>query len=270
MRGMKNRNICRFIPANNEVGGVNIINFVYETSDVDANTKLLSVYRAALVVRGEGERCTNTKSCRLEEGDLFFDFPSVPFSIKSDGCLEYMYISFIGVRANMLIDKLGINADNCVFHNMDELKSLWQQAIECDASDLRSEAVLLYTFSALQDRREKSAADKNIDTVIKIKQYIDENFNLPGLDLKLIGKELSYNEKYISSVFKRELKVGISEYIATIRVQYACTLINRGMSSVSDIALMCGYTDPLYFSKVFKRKMGESPRKHIAAVRSEM
>ena len=61
--------------------------------------------------------------------------------------------------------------------------------------------------------------------------------------------------------------MGVSEYIATIRIQYACTLMEQGLSSVSDIALLCGFSDPLYFSKVFKKRMGISPRAHINEIR---
>ncbi len=268
---MKNRNICRFIPANSEVGGINIINFVYETEEANyRNENILSTYRAAYVAGGEGKLFVYGKEKKLKSGDLFFMFPSVPYIIDETKDFELIYISFIGVRANMILDKLGINSGNCVFSGMEEIDALWRQAIEGDASDFRSEAVLLYAFSVLSDRREKNNADKNTDTVMRIKKYIDDNFNLPGLSLKTIGRELSYSEKYISSVFKKELKTGVSDYISTIRIQYACTLMDGGMTGISDISLLCGYTDPLYFSKVFKKKMGISPRAHINNIRSEI
>ena len=50
---------------------------------------------------------------------------------------------------------------------------------------------------------------------------------------------------------------------AVYKVHYACTLINQGFTSVKEIAAMSGYRDALYFSKVFKRKMGVSPKQYI-------
>ena len=40
-------------------------------------------------------------------------------------------------------------------------------------------------------------------------------------------------------------------------------LIERGFRSVSEIASMCGYSDPLYFSKVFKKSVGKTPHEYI-------
>lgn len=260
-------NICKFIPSGNDGKGINIINFVYEKNQSNYSKPMnLPVYRAGLVTEGVGHFKTYAADEYLRKGDLFFEFPSEEFVLEADGDFKYIYISYLGVRANMLADKFGINAKNCIFREMDLLIPLWESAINAETSDLKCEAMLLYAFSELGDRmikKEKTASE----AIVRIKEYIDENFNMPDLDLKKIAEELSYNEKYISALFKREFKTGFSEYIATIRIQYACTLMNQGLSSVSDIATLCGYTDSLYFSKVFKKKIGSSPKEHIKVLK---
>ena len=55
----------------------------------------------------------------------------------------------------------------------------------------------------------------------------------------------------------------------TVRIQQACTMLKQGFTSVSDVALRCGYPDAQYFSKVFKRRMSISPREYLASIRSE-
>ncbi|MBQ9940191.1 MAG: helix-turn-helix transcriptional regulator [Clostridia bacterium] len=77
--------------------------------------------------------------------------------------------------------------------------------------------------------------------------------------MKAISKELSYSPKYISTIFIKKFNVGIAEYLNTIRLQNACTVMDREITSVSDISNQCGFSDPQYFSKVFKQKMGMSP-----------
>lgn len=261
-------NICRFIPPSKNIGGINIIHFVYETKKINyENTKTSSVYQAALVVSGKGTLHVYGNERQLKDGDLFFIFPSVPFSIEAEENFEYIYISYMGVRANMIMDNLGINYKRYIFHDMKELKPLLISAINSPASDLKSEAVLLYIFAAIEGQEKENSKNQNTDTIINIKKYIDEHFTSCDLDLKKISNEISYSEKYISSVFKKQFKMGVSEYIATIRIQYACTLMEQGLSSVSDIALLCGFSDPLYFSKVFKKRMSISPRAHINEIR---
>ena len=100
-------------------------------------------------------------------------------------------------------------------------------------------------------------------TFLIIKKYIDDNFTSCDLSLNCISKELLYNPKYISGLFKKKMNIGLVEYINTIRIQYACTLISQGFTSVKELAVLSGYKDALYFSKVFKKKMGVSPKQYI-------
>ena len=59
------------------------------------------------------------------------------------------------------------------------------------------------------------------------------------------------------------------EYLHSVRIQHACTMLHQGFSSVSDVAFRCGYSDAQYFSKVFKNRMGMSPRGYMEKVRLE-
>ena len=110
-------------------------------------------------------------------------------------------------------------------------------------------------------------ADAQVTVTIKLgneaKKYIDDNFTDPGLSLNSIGKELQYNPKYISGLFKEKMGIGINEYINTARCQQACTLIDQGLSCVKEISALSGYNDALYFSKVFKKRIGVSPKQYI-------
>ena len=102
-----------------------------------------------------------------------------------------------------------------------------------------------------------------------IQKYVDEHFSDPDFSLERLGSDLKYNKKYLSTVFKRHVGVGIVEYLHTVRIQHACTMLKQGFSSVSDVALRCGYPAAQYFSKVFKRRMSISPREYLASIRSE-
>ena len=56
--------------------------------------------------------------------------------------------------------------------------------------------------------------------------------------------------------------MGYSEYVRSLRIKYAVSLFDHGIDSVKNVALLSGFTDPLYFSTVFKKCLGVSPKEY--------
>ncbi len=260
-------NICKFIPRPDDEKSINILNFVLETKkQIPDEIHCDAVYKMYFVTHGTGQIATGGTTYALNKGDIFFTFPSMRYSIESLNDFEYMYISYLGTRTNQIMDNLNITKGNFLFKEFEDLSLIWKNAIFDDTLvlSLRCEGILLYTFSNIAQIDEKKCQSQK-DTVPKIKKYIDENFTSPELSLDTLSNTYSYNKKYISTVFKNTLGIGISQYITTLRVQHACTLIEQGLTSVKDISYLCGFNEPLYFSKVFKSKMGISPKGYIAS-----
>lgn len=267
------KNICHFIPYHKDYHSIHTINFVLETKpQAYSSLKSQSVYKIHLVCSGKGNLHVAGKTLPLSQGDIFFTFPAVPFCIEAVESFTYMYISFLGSRSNMIMDKLKISAHNFLFNNCDELYDFWAKGLDANAetADLIAESILMYSFYFLGNKFIHLDSKNNLtgNTSLIIKKYIDDNFSRHKLTLSSIGHELSYSPKYISTTFKKSFKVGFAEYLNTIRIQNACTLIHRGFTSISDISNQCGYSDSLYFSKVFKQKMGLSPKAYIKTLPS--
>lgn len=265
---MENNNICRFIPYINAGDKINIINYVFETKPQKFESlKCSSVYVAGIVNSGTGNFHTPGKVHRLEKGDIFFVIAAAPYAIESVSEFSYTYISYIGTRAYSLLEKLKINGSNCVFKNFEHLLGVWESGFDAphEFSDIMCESILLYTFASISKSFEdlKSGLKENQTSVRIIKKFIDDNISDSTLCIGTISRNLSYSPKYISAVFKRKYKIGISEYITLIRVQHACTLMNQGFGCVKEIAAICGYKDALYFSKVFKSRLGVTPSQYI-------
>ena len=261
-------NVCHFVPYNKDSHSIHTINYVLETKHKEkTNPKAESVYKMHFVNGGNGNLYVKDKTYLVSEGDIFFTFPGDAYSIESLDNFSYMYISFLGSRANMIMERLKISSQNFLFCDCFDVKDFWEEGLNSnsDITDLIAESILLYTFHFIGNKTmSKSDKENSKNAVsISIKKYIDDNFTYPELTLSEIGNALSYSSKYISHVFKKAFKVGLNDYINTVRIQYSCTLMNQGFTSISDISAMCGYADPQYFSKVFKSKMGISPREYI-------
>ena len=271
---MAQQNVCRYVPREISEHSIHTVNFVLETErQVYTGLRLKALYTMYLVVEGQGKLHTQGTVRNLQTGDLFFSFPAEPFAIESADGFQYMYISFLGARGNQLMEKLEVSPRSCFFSSCEDVIPVWMQGIQTpsELSDIASEAVLLHTFAYLGQRMAKfSSRDRQgINLVSAIQKYVDEHFSETEFTLDRLGKELKYNKKYLSTVFKKHVGVGIVEYLHSVRVQHACTMLHQGFSSVSDVAFRCGYSDAQYFSKVFKIRMGVSPREYMENVRKE-
>ncbi|MBE7030474.1 MAG: AraC family transcriptional regulator [Ruminococcaceae bacterium] len=268
--------ICRFIPPARAEATINTINFVYE-ADAAAGAKsgMSTVYRIHYVTEGSGVVSCNGKHEQVEKGDIFFAFPAVNYSVSGGEDFRYMYISFIGIRANAELERLGIGTQNFVFRGFLDIYPFWSECIGVggEVTDLISESVLLYTLSKIATwhrvMEKEEAVSASVQNATLVKNYIDNNFSDPGLSLEQIGQHFSYHKKYISSLFKRQFKIGVVEYIHTVRTNHAARLIEEGHNNVTEVALSCGFSDALYFSKVFKKMIGISPKKYMAGRQKE-
>jgi AraC-like DNA-binding protein len=57
--------------------------------------------------------------------------------------------------------------------------------------------------------------------------------------------------------------IGYAEYLRNLRIKYAVSLFDHGIDSVKNVALLSGFSDPLYFSTVFKTVVGLSPKEYL-------
>ena len=271
---MADQNVCRFVPREVNDHSIHTVHFVLETEEqIYLGLRLKSLYTVYYVLQGTGKLHTQGRVLPVKHGDVFFSFPAEPFAIESAEDFQYMYISFLGARGNRIMEKLGISHRNPLFRECDELETVWTQGLRCPAqlSDIASEAVLLHTFAYLGGRLSQFSEneDSRTDLISMIQKYIDEHFSDADFSLEKLGSDLKYNKKYLSTVFKRHVGVGIVDYLHTVRIQHACTMLRQGFTSVSDVAVRCGYPDAQYFSKVFKRRMNLSPREYMASVRTD-
>ncbi|QZY55644.1 response regulator transcription factor [Crassaminicella profunda] len=101
---------------------------------------------------------------------------------------------------------------------------------------------------------------KNSQIIHAIKEYILKNYHL---DLKL--EDLSYqfaiSSYYLSKLFKQETGANFIEFLTEIRIEKAKKMLLDDIP-IKEIYKKIGYSDPNYFSRVFKKITGVSPRNY--------
>ena len=102
--------------------------------------------------------------------------------------------------------------------------------------------------------------------VTRIMTITQENFTDPDLSISAIADEIGYDVKYISALFKRRTGVAYTQFLRELRIKHAVFLMEEGVMSVKNVAVLSGFRDPLYFSKVFTSAVGMSPRAYIQSI----
>ena len=118
---------------------------------------------------------------------------------------------------------------------------------------------------AYQTANPLSKVVEEIESTI-IKNYQDCNFEL---DKYLQSLPFSYD--YLRKLFKKELGVTPHKYLSDKRLQTAADMLNCGFSdsyNIAEISQLCGFREPLYFSRIFKSKYGVAPSHYLEEQKS--
>jgi len=257
---MDNKNICKFVVPN-ITNTLTISKFVFESDKETMNRKTrLNNHYIMLVISGQGVFHFDRESIEAESGSILFGFRGEKFFIDEDKELKYMYISFDGMRSGEIFDRFGIDSDNRHFKGFSGIIPLWRESLSHADEitiDLAAESILLYTFSKFvaQAMRQESVVRKMIEIT-------KERFSDPELSITVLSEELSYNSKYLSHIFKEQMGLKYTEYLRNMRLKFAVSLFDNGIDSVKNVALLSGFSDPLYFSTIFKKIMGKTPKEY--------
>ena len=97
------------------------------------------------------------------------------------------------------------------------------------------------------------------DIAQQAKRYIDTHYS-EKIILTELSAQLGITPSYLSSLMKRQLGMAFSEYIMSVRMEQASKLLSVNRLRINEVAAAVGYDNLFYFSKLFKRFSGMSPR----------
>jgi len=88
------------------------------------------------------------------------------------------------------------------------------------------------------------------------------NFEDPSFRVETIYETLEVSKIKLYRAFKEVVQLAPSDFILQMRMEKAVNLLQRSRMNISEICYECGFNDPKHFSKVFKRYVGESPKRY--------
>ena len=104
-----------------------------------------------------------------------------------------------------------------------------------------------------------SNAESN-DLILKIQEYINNNYHDPELGLTKISSEFGISENYFSYLFKKEVSENFSTYLERLRMAKAKELVLESDTNLSSLYQHVGYNNAASFRRAFKRNFDVSPK----------
>ncbi|MCR4903378.1 MAG: response regulator [Butyrivibrio sp.] len=128
-----------------------------------------------------------------------------------------------------------------------------------DGADKMIENVIDLYRKRIEFEKVKKDSRTN-DIASAAKKYIEDNYANSELSISDISETLCVNQTYLRKMFKSQMDMTLTEYITQYRMQEAKKLITTTDEKLSSIAEKVGFSDVSYFSNVFKKYYGISPR----------
>ena len=231
-----------------------------------------SYYVMHYIVSGRGTYSVGGNVYTLGAGDIFVVCPNTEAIWKPDqgNPWEYLWISFTGLNAENYMRRCNISPTSPVIRNNEPkihefFLMLEEVSVTNPARDLKILSITYNIFSELiRSYFEKNQLDAGKNNrhaktyIAKATYYIHEHYS-EEITLHSLAVLLGLTETYVSHLFKKELNLTFSAYLSMFRITKASNLMAETDLSIREIAEEVGYRDSLYFSRAFRKYMGQSP-----------
>ncbi len=121
--------------------------------------------------------------------------------------------------------------------------------------------MILFINDLIQSISDKSLT-ANVDVVEEAINYMEDHFENPSLSLTEVAKHVHRSPSYFSHILSSKYGRSFREILSYIRIQKAKELLASSDDSIQHIARETGFTNPNYFSRVFKSTTGQTPREY--------
>ena len=109
-------------------------------------------------------------------------------------------------------------------------------------------------------------SDKKYSGIIgKAKKYIQENYQNEEMSLQSVASNVNVSSNHFSAIFRKETGETFIDYLTEVRMEKAKDLLVSTSMKTSEVGYEVGYRDPHYFSYIFKKTQGVSPKEYRKA-----
>ncbi len=224
------------------------------------------------VLKGSGYLETPNGKFKLNAGECFFIWPYtlVYYYPDPENPWEYAWVDFEGDNVDSFLASYGITKDFPIVTGFDverlntygrligSIDLYTKDRIEADA--LMRGILCVVTSGKLDNDLTKLTDQAGNERLYNALRLIKRYYHVSTFSVEQICSILNVNKMTLYRDFKSSYNMSTKEFLTSFRLLEADKMLRKG-ASVKETALSCGFEDPLYFSKVYKKVKGYSPSK---------
>ena len=253
---------------------------IYKT-DKKIITPTFPIHRFHYIKKGSVQLFYKDKIVILPKSSIYVIIPNSSIKVLPSRTTETetYYFTFSGYNATKILQALQMTEDN-PWHILQSktIEKYFTDSISCDYDSFMKTNLFLKNCYCIFDYVYKNFKDTNTSTkhskgdlVIQASlTYIHKNLSNPNLTITDICKNVAFmHPNSFSRLFNKFMNETFPQYLALRRCELAITLMNTGKYNITQVSEMVGYTDPLYFSRIFKKLQTISPSEFMAKVKNK-
>lgn len=175
-----------------------------------------------------------------------------------------------GIDVMREIDKSDYNPIIIILSGYDDFKYA-QQAIKYGAAEYLLKPIratdildcvnrLVNNKYGEEEKEVFDADDEQQNHIVKAAQdYIAEHY-AENISLAYVANKLGITNGYLSTLFMQHLNCGYVDYLNSVRIERSCSYLAQDYLKIYEVAYKVGYKDEKYYTKVFKKIKGMTPR----------
>jgi AraC-like DNA-binding protein len=202
---------------------------------------------------GQGETTVNDKSIFFKRGVLVLYPPGLKHEERAEGDYSSFWLRF--KKFPYVAQQLLVLQDDDL-ETFGNLLELLYRSYHRPNGQMRAEATFEFLLLLI---RENTAQPKRPEVIVLMENILIDNVLSPSVNLKNAFKKIPISHHHLIRIFKKSTGLAPLQYLIELRLREAGKLLATTSRSVKEIAEILGFSDPYYFSRLFKNKMGLSP-----------
>ena len=250
-----------------------------DPKDHSLGPSVRSYFLIHFIKKGAGRVVIGDTEYHVQAGQLFAFYPNqiTYYESDADHPWEYYWLGFAGGQAEAMMREAELTPQ-CLVRPIPQAQQVFaaleggrQVAMDANAYLLLLGQLYIclhyliegaWDVDAASEIRSRKCPDTLSNEYVRmVTEFIAHHYAQP-ITVAEIAQRMGLNRNYLTAVFRRHTGRSIKDYLVYYRIERVKVQLQYTRNSIKQAARSCGFLDPLYFSRLFKERVGVSPQEY--------